>query len=301
MMRGPDRCRFCQTWSGSPGIGGFFFRATGSRGAGDLVRGAAWGEDPVPMYVWGGACVALQEEGVTVFAPFPQDSEGIGLPEHTWIINFRVDDLDAGRRAAAKRGGNGRRGPGALPERALRRGSVIRRAMASNFGSRWVPPSPPGAVDQGISRARRGGDRGSIQLFIQLDLLRGDSHDHHYHHQHHPKRLTPASASASATRVGDINVHYVEAGDGPLVVLLHGFPEFWYGWRGRSSRSLKRASGSSRPTCAATTCRRSWTASPSTRPTSWPRTSAASSANSVSSPRWSSATTGAAASRGRWQ
>ena len=31
--------------------------------------------------------------------------------------------------------------------------------------------------------------------------------------------------------VGDVRLHYVEAGDGPLVVLLHGFPEFWYGWR----------------------------------------------------------------------
>src|SRR3954452_489286 len=30
----------------------------------------------------------------------------------------------------------------------------------------------------------------------------------------------------------DVKLHYVEAGDGPLVVLLHGFPEFWYGWRG---------------------------------------------------------------------
>jgi hypothetical protein len=30
---------------------------------------------------------------------------------------------------------------------------------------------------------------------------------------------------------GDVRLHYVEAGDGPLVVLLHGFPEFWYGWR----------------------------------------------------------------------
>ena len=28
-----------------------------------------------------------------------------------------------------------------------------------------------------------------------------------------------------------VQLHYVEAGDGPLVVLLHGFPEFWYGWR----------------------------------------------------------------------
>src|SRR5262245_38921577 len=32
-------------------------------------------------------------------------------------------------------------------------------------------------------------------------------------------------------QVGDTRVHYVEAGDGPLVVLLHGFPEFWFGWR----------------------------------------------------------------------
>src|SRR5215468_595832 len=31
--------------------------------------------------------------------------------------------------------------------------------------------------------------------------------------------------------VGDVSLHYVEAGEGPLVVLLHGFPEFWYGWR----------------------------------------------------------------------
>ncbi|PSP55682.1 epoxide hydrolase [Halobacteriales archaeon QS_1_67_19] len=33
--------------------------------------------------------------------------------------------------------------------------------------------------------------------------------------------------------VGDLRVHYVTAGapDDPLAVLLHGFPEFWYGWR----------------------------------------------------------------------
>jgi epoxide hydrolase 4 len=31
--------------------------------------------------------------------------------------------------------------------------------------------------------------------------------------------------------IGDVRWHYVEAGEGPLVVLLHGFPEFWFGWR----------------------------------------------------------------------
>jgi pimeloyl-ACP methyl ester carboxylesterase len=31
--------------------------------------------------------------------------------------------------------------------------------------------------------------------------------------------------------LGTVRLHYVEKGEGPLVVLLHGFPEFWYGWR----------------------------------------------------------------------
>lgn len=28
-----------------------------------------------------------------------------------------------------------------------------------------------------------------------------------------------------------VRLHYVEMGRGPLIVLLHGFPEFWYAWR----------------------------------------------------------------------
>lgn len=31
--------------------------------------------------------------------------------------------------------------------------------------------------------------------------------------------------------LGHVRLHYVEAGEGPLVVLLHGFPQFWYMWR----------------------------------------------------------------------
>lgn len=31
--------------------------------------------------------------------------------------------------------------------------------------------------------------------------------------------------------VNGVRLHYVEAGEGPLVVLLHGFPELWLAWR----------------------------------------------------------------------
>ena len=30
---------------------------------------------------------------------------------------------------------------------------------------------------------------------------------------------------------GDVKIHYVSQGSGPLVVMLHGFPDFWYTWR----------------------------------------------------------------------
>jgi predicted enzyme related to lactoylglutathione lyase len=74
------------------GIGGFFFRAR------DPEALALWyherlGVTPVPQTY--GDEPWRQEEGATAFAPFQQDSEMIGPPEHTWMINFRVADLDA--------------------------------------------------------------------------------------------------------------------------------------------------------------------------------------------------------------
>src|SRR5258708_17908505 len=43
------------------------------------------------------------------------------------------------------------------------------------------------------------------------------------------------SVSANGTRF-----HIAENGDGPLVLLLHGFPEFWWTWR-RQLNSLSQA------------------------------------------------------------
>ena len=51
--------------------------------------------------------------------------------------------------------------------------------------------------------------------------------------------LTATSASAEDldsgkhgfAESGDIKIHYVTMGEGPLVVMIHGFPDYWYTWR----------------------------------------------------------------------
>ena len=45
--------------------------------------------------------------------------------------------------------------------------------------------------------------------------------------------LSTVDAESTVREVNGVRLHVVAAGDGadPLVVLLHGFPEFWYGWR----------------------------------------------------------------------
>ena len=73
------------------GIGGFFFRASDPEELSTWYRDRL-GVDPVPQSYeqepW------RQQAGATAFAPFDQGSEMIGPPEKTWMINFRVDDLD---------------------------------------------------------------------------------------------------------------------------------------------------------------------------------------------------------------
>jgi glyoxylase I family protein len=74
------------------GIGGFFFRAHEPEAL------ARWYEDRlgvtrVPSSH--GETPWRQEAGETAFAPFEVDSEMIGPPDHAWMINFRVSDLDA--------------------------------------------------------------------------------------------------------------------------------------------------------------------------------------------------------------
>lgn len=51
--------------------------------------------------------------------------------------------------------------------------------------------------------------------------------------------VAPAGAAAEDdalgthghVRSGDVKIHYVTRGSGPLVVMIHGFPDYWYTWR----------------------------------------------------------------------
>src|SRR2546423_3404722 len=74
------------------GIGGFFFRSQNPALLSEWYRDHL-GIDPVPedyaQQPWN------QHSGPTAFAPFPADTDYFGKPEHRWMINFRVRDLDA--------------------------------------------------------------------------------------------------------------------------------------------------------------------------------------------------------------
>lgn len=74
------------------GIGGFFFKAHDPKALAEWYE-KHLGVSQIPT--------SYQEEpwhqqaGSTAFAPFAQDSSYFGRPEQTWMLNFRVNDLQA--------------------------------------------------------------------------------------------------------------------------------------------------------------------------------------------------------------
>ena len=38
---------------------------------------------------------------------------------------------------------------------------------------------------------------------------------------------------------GDVKIHYVTKGEGPLLVMIHGFPDYWYTWRNQMPELAK--------------------------------------------------------------
>lgn len=70
------------------GIGGVFFRAQNPEALSKWYE-MHLGVSPHTRAPW------KQREGYTVFAPFAQGTRYFGRPEQQWMINFRVDDLQA--------------------------------------------------------------------------------------------------------------------------------------------------------------------------------------------------------------
>jgi len=74
------------------GIGGFFFRARDPAALGRWYRdhlGIALVPTSYDEQPW------QQSAGPTAFAPFPADTDYFGSAQQSWMINFRVCDLDA--------------------------------------------------------------------------------------------------------------------------------------------------------------------------------------------------------------
>ncbi len=74
------------------GIGGLFFRAQNPGAV------AAWYEEHLGVRLTPasyGEQAWRQEAGPTVFQPFPADTDYFGPGSRTWMVNFRVRDLDA--------------------------------------------------------------------------------------------------------------------------------------------------------------------------------------------------------------
>ena len=73
------------------GIGGLFFRAENPAILGQWYRdhlGIALTPGDYDTLPW------QTEAGTTVFAPFPKDTDYFGAPAQSWMVNFRVRDLD---------------------------------------------------------------------------------------------------------------------------------------------------------------------------------------------------------------
>jgi glyoxylase I family protein len=73
------------------GIGGFFFRAHDPKMLGQ------WYQEHlgIPLTPTGeGGSVWQQEAGPTAFTPFPETTKYFGDPQKTWMVNFRVHDID---------------------------------------------------------------------------------------------------------------------------------------------------------------------------------------------------------------
>src|SRR5262249_37014367 len=52
--------------------------------------------------------------------------------------------------------------------------------------------------------------------------------------------LLPTGATSTFAKINGIQMHYVTLGSGPIVLLLHGWPQTWFAWHDVMPRLAKR-------------------------------------------------------------
>lgn len=71
-------------------------------------------------------------------------------------------------------------------------------------------------------------------MFLPFPGLRVDAQESKAAHTGKPASGDPAEENLGMHGYADssgVKIHYVTQGSGPLVVMIHGFPDFWYTWR----------------------------------------------------------------------
>ena len=111
------------------GIGGLFFRAR------DPSMLAAWyemhlGINDLAKSVWS------QEAGYTIFGPFAEKTEYFGRPEQQWMVNFRVDDLNAMMENSHRLELRLKHARSGIPRSGASAAFTIRKEIPLNCGSR---------------------------------------------------------------------------------------------------------------------------------------------------------------------
>lgn len=66
-----------------------------------------------------------------------------------------------------------------------------------------------------------------LQELVGIQLFANEIPKHIYPPPVGPNDIPHAVANLKS----GINIHYVEMGEGPVVILVHGFPDLWYSWR----------------------------------------------------------------------
>ena len=79
------------------GIGGIFFKSKDPKALTEWYAthlGIPMGEHGEVVFTWHDAENPV-EDGMTIWAPFPADTEYFGPAKNAFMINYRVDDMDA--------------------------------------------------------------------------------------------------------------------------------------------------------------------------------------------------------------